>query len=377
MRGRYFDGRSATAREVDAGVDGDALRFVSDGVPVSWPLADLRRRHVPDADRLVVAPKHADGAHLVLASAEAAALIAAAPHLRRASPTAAALRVAAPLTAVAAGVAGFVFFGMPALSGPLARTVPPKAEVRLGAQARAMLDLFTEDCDVGPEAQAVLDDLAARLAAVSDSPFALEIVLVEATFPNALALPGGRILVTDDLLDIMETPEELAGVLAHETAHVARRHAMAAVLREIGYGFVLDLLVGGGSGAGQQIALAGASLDSLRHSRGAEAEADALALGYLQAADIDATGLAQFFERLDAFLAEQDGDDRLDLEYPELLNTHPNTRARAETARANAGPSRTPALSEADWRLIKSACDAAPEPPAPPPTKKKAAPGKE
>lgn len=364
MRARFSDGQSATARAVTVKVVGDVLVIEAPTGNVSWPLATLRRLETTNADEVALSTDVVDGARLTIARNEADSLLSAAPHVTRARSRMATFWLTVPLVLAAVALAGLVFFGLPILSGPLARAVPPAAEMQIGAQADAFVHLFANDCSVDSASQDVLDDLASRLNAVAETPFNLRITLVDATFPNAFALPGGSIIVTDELIDIMKTPEELAGVLAHETAHVARRHAMAAMLREIGYGLVLDLVLGGGSGAGQQIAMAGSSLESLRHSRSAEAEADELALVYLEAAGIDGTGLAQFFEGLNKFLAKEESGD-FALSYPELLSTHPDTIERAQTARANAGRSRSPALSPEDWALIENACGSPPAEDAP------------
>lgn len=354
IAGRFTDGRSAASREVNVTIESEWLSIVGAGVSELWPFARIRVLEQPGRLRIVLALKPDGEARLTLPESARAALSAAAPKLfdlgavRRRTALGAGLLVAA-----SAGLAALIFLGLPALSSPLAHMVPPDVEKRIGGQTDRYLGLFTDSCPTPAAVQDSLDRVAAKLEAVSRSALILEIRLVDASFPNALALPGGRIYVTDELVAIMENPNELVGVLAHETAHVAERHAMAAILRSVGYGLLLDVVLGGGSGAGQQIALAASQLEGLRHTRNAEAEADAKALAYLQEAGYDTTGLAQFFERLEEYFKDENNDK---IAYPELLSTHPNTGARAISARDKAGPSRGAAFSTEEWSAIKAAC---------------------
>ena len=150
-----------------------------------------------------------------------------------------------------------------------------------------------------------------------------------------------------------------------------------------------------------EIARTGATLESLRHTRGAESEADDYALQYLVAADMNPHGLADFFERMQAVLegeTEAEGDDAEaesddtgedtgantdlpaeDVSEPSaeagdgsnerwlssVLRTHPDTRARAERARAAAGQigwSGEPALNETEWAALQAVCSDGPIP---------------
>jgi beta-barrel assembly-enhancing protease len=75
------------------------------------------------------------------------------------------------------------------------------------------------------------------------------------------------VLVTGDLIELAKTPDELSAVIAHEVAHVERRHVMQGVWRSLGLGLVLDAVVGGGTGADQQAVLLMGSVTDLRFSR--------------------------------------------------------------------------------------------------------------
>lgn len=393
----YSDGETATLHPVRLERADRVLRIVGTGIDLEWPVRGLE--HLPDRpDGTVMLGLRGSDARLAIAAADVEALRAQFPRLldprqaRRGT-----LILAGSLTGLAASIAGFIVFGLPALSLPLAHMVPPDVEMRLGEQSNQLVGWFTQECTADPAAQAALDELGDRLHAVAESPFAYRIRVVDADFPNAFALPGGRVIVTDELIELMQSPDELAGVLAHETAHVAQRHVMAAQLREMGAGVLLDFLLGGGSGLGQELARSGASLDSLRHTRRAETEADTLGLGYLAAADFNPEGMADFFDRLDAAIAEAQaaetaddaetageneaadetaatGEAETDFagDAPEpaiatdreswlsaVMQTHPDTAARARSSREAATGlawSGRPALSDEAWQSVRSIC---------------------
>ncbi|MEP3071621.1 M48 family metallopeptidase [Maricaulis sp.] len=390
LAGTYADGESARLHAVTVTLDADILALDGEGVAVRWQVPRLHR--LPDRpDGAAVISEKGSDARLWIAPGDRDVLRTWFPRLFAPGRTRrGTLILGSALTGIAVASLAFLFVGLPLLSRPLAHTVPLDVERRMGEQTNQMVTWFTDECETGEEARAALDSLGSRLYAVSDSPFEFRLRIVDAGFPNAFALPGGRILVTDELIDEMESPDELAGVLAHEAAHVAQRHVMAAQLREMGFGVLLELLIGGGSGAGQEIARTGATLESLRHTRGAESEADDYALQYLVAADMNPHGLADFFERMqtvlegeaeaeaedagaDADLPAEDasepsaetGDARNDRWLSSVLRTHPDTRARAERARAAAeqiGWSGEPALDEAEWAALQAVCSDGPIP---------------
>jgi beta-barrel assembly-enhancing protease len=160
------------------------------------------------------------------------------------------------------------------------------------------------------------------------------------------------VVVTDDLIEMVETPDELAAVVAHEVAHVEKRHVMQAVWRTVGLGMLLDAVVGGGSGAGQQAVLLAGSVTDLSYGREAEAEADLRGQELLQAQGLSSQGMAPFFDRL---AAQGEGPSAAGVR--ELISSHPDTQRRARLAKGRAMPG-APALSARQWTDVKSACAA-------------------
>lgn len=279
--------------------------------------------------------------------------------------------IVAPILVLVAGI--YLF------AGPIARRVPPDFERGLGRTYYNSVTQFWPVCEAAQtgEARSGLDAMTARLAKpATDLSFDLVVEIVDADFPNAFALPGGYVLVTDELLLLMDTPDQLAGVLAHEIAHVARRHGMVAMVRQMGLAMVADIIISGGAGVAQQIVVSTLDLTAFAHSRRAEAEADDLAITYLSKAGIDPEGLAQFFDAIHALAHDHDHDHDGSASpqadeasqfnedagewVKQLTSTHPETQSRAKAVRKRlievAGAQHTPSISDSQWRALQSAC---------------------
>lgn len=351
MRGRANDGRTATAHEVEVEVNDWALAFRLVGEEHHWPLSQIEVETLGDHVRL---SRRGESARLTVSAqdwqAAAASLSAPLERRRRRRER----RMIAGLAAAAAAILVFVFVGVPWASGPLARATPPSLESQLGATYAAQLGLVFPAC-AGKDGQAVLHAFGDSLEDGMDTPFNIVVEAVEAPMVNAFALPGGRVLVTDDLIAEAATPDELAAVIAHEAAHVEQRHVMQAVWRTVGLGMMLDLVVGGGTGAGQQAVLLAGSASELSYSREAEAQADRRGQEILHAQGLSSEGMAPFFRRL----AAHDPDDARAKGVMEFLSTHPDSLRRAGDSQARARPGAV-AFSAQDWALVKAACDGDP-----------------
>ncbi len=351
MRGRANDGRTAAAHDVEVEVNDWSLAFRLGGDEHLWPLSQIEAEPLGDLVRL---SRRGENARLTVSAQDwrAAAASVSKPVERRRRRRE--RRMVAALAAAAAAILLFVFVGVPWASGPLARATPPGLESQLGETYAAQLGLVFPTC-AGADGQAVLHAFGDSLEEGMDTPFNIVVEAVEAPMVNAFALPGGHVLVTDDLIAEAESPDELAAVIAHEAAHVEQRHVMQAVWRTVGLGMMLDLVVGGGTGAGQQAVLLAGSATELRYSREAEAEADRRGQEILHASGLSSQGMAPFFRRL----AGRDPEDDRTKGVMEFLSTHPDSLRRAAVSQARARPGEL-AISAEDWAQVKAVCDGDP-----------------
>ncbi|TCS72667.1 peptidase M48-like protein [Sulfuritortus calidifontis] len=139
---------------------------------------------------------------------------------------------------------------------------------------------------------------------------------------NAFAMPGGYVVVFSGLIEQAKTPEEIAGVLAHEVQHVELRHSLKNLLHGLGWRAVLALTLGDFAGA--VWANLAEELGRLKFGRDLEREADLKGLAALQRAGIAPEGMAGFFEQM----ARQDGGRIA------LLSSHPASDERLAAIRA-------------------------------------------
>lgn len=224
-----------------------------------------------------------------------------------------------------AGFVGFFFIGwllVKAAANSLANHAPVAWEEHLTdkviAEHPKLFIIETNDARIGVVAQ-----LVARLAAAlppAERRYQFRAALIDRPVVNAFALPGGRIFVFTGLLDRVQKPEELAGVLAHEMAHVTQRHGLRKLIAGGGPYYILRLFVSDQQGVLSAISAGSQLLVNQYYSRDVEHEADTIGWHYLMAANIDPRGLADFFR------LQTEGEAATTI--PEMFRSHPATSER-------------------------------------------------
>jgi Zn-dependent protease with chaperone function len=181
----------------------------------------------------------------------------------------------------------------------------------------------------------------------------VRVAVLSSPVPNAVALPGGRIYLFEGLIARARSPDEVAGVLAHELGHVANRDAMRGLIQVGGTSFLLGLLFGDVTGSGAVI-LVGKALVNSAHSREAEARADAFAADAMLALGRSPKPMAELLVRLSG-----DREERTGRGFPALLESHPRSRERLEALAAReADRAGEPLLTDGEWRALRSICKA-------------------
>lgn len=258
----------------------------------------------------------------------------------------------------------FLLYGVwsvaiPALADQVTENVPPEWEVKLGDTV--FEQLFPKPPREPTEAeQALLTPITDRLlATVPDQPYPFRIYIHPSRQVNALALPGGIVVLFQGLVNRSASPEELAGVMAHEFQHVLQRHSTRGIIRQLASGTLLALMVGDANGVMNTVLRTAGELDSLRFSRSMENEADREGMKMMIAARIDPDGMVRIYRKLEeqekemlSFAAGEDGDVP---EWMEYLSTHPAAADRVkllETLSRNAGSEPEPLLPEQDWTVM-------------------------
>jgi len=225
----------------------------------------------------------------------------------------------------------------------IAPHVPTSWERNLGD---AIVGDFGDNRCRSAEGQRVLDALVEKLEpGATRGPDAIRIATLDVPIFNAAALPGGHIVVFQGALDETESPDALAGIVAHEIAHVRRRHVTQALIRELGIGALIRLFAG-------DVGMNAEQLVALSYTRQNEAQADADAITMLRRAHISPKPTGELFEKLAGEAGEEPGFTG------EFLQSHPLSRNRAKkfAAAEQKGAAYTPALSATQFHALKLAC---------------------
>lgn len=238
----------------------------------------------------------------------------------------------------------------------------PEQDIQIGQQASARIGrqvLLLND----PRVDDYLDALGKKLASYAPGyKFPYQYRCVNDENINAFALPGGFIYINRGVIEAADDEAQLAGVMAHETSHVALRHGTNQVSKAEAWRIPLGLL-GAAGGLGGLIGQVGAgfTLNSiiLKYSRDDETQADVLGTQILYDAGYDPRALEQFFEKIEA--------DTKGKEPAQFFSDHPNPGNRIgridEEVDKLGGPEPNYRSDSDDFRSIKIYLMKLPKPP--------------
>lgn len=295
----------------------------------------------PARGRLSLAPAHAAGRATLIGTAPAALEAALRRHVRDGRRGHAKWLLLGGLAATLTAVIVGVLLGYGLIVDWAVRMVPPDVEARLGAETVADLRRSGKLLDSGPAVDAVAS-IGGKLTA--GSRYQYHWAVLDDPGINAFAAPGGHVVVHSGLIAAAKTPEELAGVLAHEVQHVEHRHTLKAMVNGLGWATAATLLLGDVSAVAGMLAY---QAGTLHYSRDLETEADKQGLAALVRADIAPQGMAAFFHTM----AEKAPQMPI-----ALLSSHPATAERIATIEADirALPVRDYPPLAIDWPAVQA-----------------------
>ncbi len=340
LKATLHDGTSARAIPVQVSPHGERLVVRGEDDVIGVAIAVLRRGAAVPAGLTLHRTDMPDW-RLVLHDVPADGWVHRLPGVGRLTSRAAALY--AGVAAALVGVAAIGWFQGPAIIAAAAPLVPHRVTEPIG---RGYLVQLGRACEA-PAGVAALQRLAVRLTPAKGFAEPVVLTVIDEPVVNALALPGGHVAIFRKLIDEAASPDEVAGVLAHELAHVDRQHPNQALIREMGLSLAARSLGGDIGGV--------ADLTLLLHgTRAAEAEADSDAIVLMRAGHVSPRAIAGFFDRqnkknnglLPAALARL-GD---------YGSTHPSDASRAALFRDATVSGTTAAMSDADWQALRSIC---------------------
>ncbi|HVE48541.1 MAG TPA: M48 family metallopeptidase [Casimicrobiaceae bacterium] len=317
-----FDGRSAQGKQVEIRID-DAMLVVL----ANDSIQRVSLNHIAVSERFEHAPRMLglpDGVTLEVPDPQlrfAEALVSAdvresaVVRMQRAWPL-----VTLALLALVAAVALAYWKGLPIAAEAIVKVLPVSFERKLGDGALAALDRSR----LRPSKLAA--EQRARIAARFKESAAIVAPGVDTRLEfrsgmvNAFALPGGTIVLFDELVELAKSDDAVLGVLGHELGHVANHHSMRQLVQALGIGAIVTLLWGDVSSVAANVPLV---LGLMRYGRAFEEEADAFATDFLVRNQTSVKPLLDFFVSL-----EEHDEGRMRKNLPEFLSSHPGTEAR-------------------------------------------------
>jgi Zn-dependent protease with chaperone function len=335
----YFDGRTSARRAVRVRADGDRLHVSGSDLEATIPLAEIRSTPPITGTRYVLhlpsgAQLHTDDAPAV------AALLPAALHAEswlrklesRWTYTAAAVGVIALFSALV------ILYGVPFAAKHVAERLPAGLETELEGQTLAAIDRVCSPSALSPSRQNALRLLLKALAEglPAAASYRLELRSCGTRFgPNAFALPGTTIVVTDELVTLAQNDAQLSAVLAHEVGHVLHRHSTRMALQAAGLAALVTALAGDAvSITGLAVAIPTVLLET-GYSRKFEEEADAFAFRRMKEVGLSPRAFADMMKLLENHEQRARGArGKGESDMIDYLSTHPATQRRIERALA-------------------------------------------
>lgn len=356
FRAQYSDGITASSTSVLATTGGDGIALVGDnGAAIDhWDWKDIRLSEPTSDNRPIrLANRSKQGARLTIDDPGALSVLKThAPYLSREPLDRALVTKLSCIVGACAAVALFFVYGLPWVAKPMASLMPVSWEESTGESTIVLINkLFASDRPLCSNAAGVaaLKKLSDKLRATYETPYTIRVDVADSPIVNALAAPGGRILLFRGLIDKATSPAEVAGVLAHEMAHVVNRHPTQGMINAVGWSSLMSVFTGGASLSNEAVARLAAHLATSAHTRNLEAEADDGAVAMLTTSGIGTDGMANFFKTIQE---RQPKGPAL----PSYLASHPETEDRIGSIEANHSAAKGPALSRADWKALRAIC---------------------
>ncbi len=373
---RYQDGLVADLRDVLCVIDlaADPVELVildpqTRDIIDRWPALEVYLLHTRMMELRIANRQKPPGARLAVTGiADMRSALSILPTLAKAQRTDGwrQARILGLATVALASVIFAYLFGIPLLADRLVTLVPPDWEVRIGNATALQIEHSMTDgkgfvaCDPDPQSVANVAIKRFTDATFADlgSPFHPTVTVVRSDIPNAFALPGGRAYYLSALLVASRSPDEFAGVLAHELGHVYYRHGMQSIIANSATGLLVGFVLGDMTGLSVAGAV-GSTLINNRFTRQEEAQADNFAAQTAHRLGFSPKGLVDLLERV----AKDDEFSRA----LALFSNHPLTDERRKALEALDTPvdGAVPAFTDVEWAAIRDMCPPPPPPPLP------------
>jgi Zn-dependent protease with chaperone function len=330
LRGRYFFPLSSRCVDAEASRNSDALEIRDTGgvILASVPLTSARA-----TARLGTMPRRLDfldgGSFETSDNDGVDRMLGRRSLLHRLESSWRTVLVSVLVAALA--TAAFAFYGVPAMAGWLAHHTPASVARYTTQQTLLTLDKIAlkpskTSLSVQKHYQALLGAVAAG-APASASGYRLLFRDAPGIGPNAFALPDGTVIITDQMIPMVKSEDEIEGVFAHEVSHVVHDHGLQRIYQASLVPATIAFVTGDATQIGHFATILPGILLQAAYSRGFEQQADDDAARQLRRMGKNPAALADLLERLDKKMCGHGGCG------PSWLGSHPATALRAARLR--------------------------------------------
>ncbi|MCT8334398.1 M48 family metallopeptidase [Leptospira sp. 85282-16] len=274
------------------------------------------------------------------------------------------------LSIIIVGIIGFFYFkGLEMVTN----LIPVSMDKQLGESVQLKIDSQFQECNTKATDRFFTEAL--KKVVPKGSPHQFKVSVIGSAIPNAFALSNGKIYFFSGLLNDAKSQEEVIGVLAHEIAHVEKRHHMRNLVKAGGTSLAISLVVGPGLGNMEFLETfteIGSTILVLKFSRDFETEADVTSIAYLRNQNLSPSGLLSFFKRMQEFEKEntESDDNQTDKNakndqvvtqsFTDFLSTHPATEERMKSLKSliESGKKGTikKVVSDKTWKEVQAVC---------------------
>nr|WP_295905862.1 M48 family metallopeptidase [uncultured Bdellovibrio sp.] len=346
-RAKYFDGTKPESHLVEVSIKNAVLEITKEGEILDhWPLKLIYRDNT-HLSIVMLACQGEDDARLEILDKNFLKELQGKTSVSKKGPLNVGTKevlfwIVGIVTAIS-----LLFMSVKPVTKFLAKKVSHETERKLLSSAISFAK--PDYCTLSMEQSFALEKLLSRIypQSAEDKDLGVQIHIVKNPIENAFALPGAEIWIYNGLLQKAQSPEEIAGVLAHEIEHVKQRHVLETIVRGTLLTSFLSLAAGDASGALLVDPQTAANLLSLNYDRDMESNADEGARQRLKAARVSTQGIINFFER----------NQKKGIEIPKFLSTHPLSEERIQKFKADIKEEKSePLLTKQEWATLQSAC---------------------
>lgn len=346
-RGKYFDGQKPESHVVEVSIRNAILEITKEGEILDhWPLKLLYR----DDTHLSVVMLGCQGeedARLEISDKTFLKELQTKTLLPKKGPLNIGKKEILLWIVGIVAVVTFLFLSVKPVTKFIASKVSHETERKLLDSAIGLA--HPTYCPLNIEQSFAMEKLLSRIYPLSmeDRDMGIQIRIVQNPMENAFALPGAEIWIYSGLLRKAHSPEEIAGILAHEIEHVKQRHVLETLVRGTLLTSFLSLAAGDASGALLIDPQTAGNLLSLSYDRDMEASADEGARQRMKIAQVSSEGIIHFFER----------NQKSGFSIPKFLSTHPLNEERIQKFKQDLSQEKSePILSPKEWATLQSAC---------------------